>query len=645
MSSDRDLLLRFIFDGDEPSFAAIVERHATLVMSVCRRVVGQSPDVDDAFQATFFALAQRPASIFDCRSLTGWLYSVAWRASVRLVRLRKRTMTQPLPDQVPASEPDPLEVIAQASDLASLDEELNQLPQKYRDVLVMSYFAQQTNQEIADQLNESKGAVDGRIRDARRMLRVRLARRGVEVGVLAVATAYVQSSASAATPALIQKTISLGAPGMISQELAALNAADVAQMKLLTSTGIPLMSKTGLTIAAGLVVATGLWGMTQLTAFQDGVGVADDGVTAVAEDAIQAVARVTELSEQIATEPSGEPFRVGQDAATAISTTVRDPQTSTVSESSAVKPRKASGGETAEFSRRAERLSERRMNEMMQRDALGPFSFPGENPLTDILEQLSTGLAEEHYGDWTGIRPDLSAFDADSIVFGDVIIKEIEIHKGSMTIASFLDYVLSQTDPQLTWIVKDGLLLITTEAAAESDEYMFLRSYDISRLREISQLTFSTWNTGDGQQGGGGGFFSVVFEPSQFGGGGAIGGGGMGPMGMGGGEIAPAAPQKKKTRPSKPQPEKSEVEQVKQDVIITWEAGLIRTIQDLTAPPCRWFEIDGEGGKLSIAGNRLIVRQSRKGHEQVVAVLEQLEMAADDAAASGSQPPAQGEAK
>ena len=272
LPSDRDLLRRFIYDGDEASFAAIVERHASLVMSVCRRVVGQSPDVDDAFQATFFALSQRPASIYDCLSLSGWLYSVAWRASVRLVRLRKRTMTQPLPDHVPASEPDPLDVIAQANDLASLDEELNQLPQKFRDVLIMSYFAQQTNQQIADQLNESKGAIDGRIRDARRLLRVRLARRGVEVGVLTVATAYVQSTASAASPALIQKAISLGAPGMVSQELAALNAAEVAQMKLLTSTGVPLMSKIGLTIAAGLVLATGLWGMTKLAAFQDGVG-------------------------------------------------------------------------------------------------------------------------------------------------------------------------------------------------------------------------------------------------------------------------------------------------------------------------------------------------------------------------------------
>ena len=87
-----------------------------------------------------------------------------------------------------------------------------------------------------------------------------------------------------------------------------------------------------------------------------------------------------------------------------------------------------------------------------------------------------------------------------------------------------------------------------------------------------------------------------------------------------------------RTQPSNPVSGKPAEGDSKQDVIITWEAGLMRTIQDLTGPPCHWYEMDGEGGKLNIAGNRLIVRQSRKGHEQVVAVLEQLEMAADDAA-------------
>ena len=524
-------------------------------------------------------------------------------------------MTQPLPDQVPASEPDPLDLIARASDLASLDEELNQLPQKYRDVLVMSYFAQQTNQEIADQLNESKGAVDGRIRDARRMLRVRLARRGVEVGVLAVATAYVQSSASAATPALIQKAISLGAPGMVSQELAALNSAEVAQLKLLTSTGIPFMSKLGLTIAAGLVVATGLWGMTHLVAFQDTIGAA--GVATV--DAVDGdVATNDEIAEeftgQAEASSQAEPPASAEVSAVAVSAVATTPSVEAAPETPSSKQRRPLTGAVAEFSRRSERDAERRLNELMQTDLIGNYSYPGENPLSDILQQLSSDLTNSQ-GDRVMIRPDLMAFQDDAIALQDVTIVDIEVPNGFMKVGSFLDYILSQTNPKLTWIAKDELLLITTMSAAESDENMFLRSYDISRLREISQLTVSTWNAGDGQQGGGGGFFSVVFEPTQFGGG-----------------IPSATPQKKKISRSTPPHEESEVEQLQQDAVITWEAGLMQTIQDLTAPPCHWYEIDGEGGKLTIAGNRLIVRQSRKGHEQVVAVLEQLEMAADDAA-------------
>lgn len=560
-------------------------------------------------------------------------------------------MTQPLPDQVPASEPDPLDVIAQANDLASLDEELNQLPQKYRDVLVMSYFAQQTNQEIADQLNESKGAIDGRIRDARRMLRVRLARRGVEVGVLAVAAAYVQSSASAASPALIQKAISLGAPGLISQELAALNAAEVAQMKFLTSTGVPLMSKIGLTITAGLVLATGLWGMTKLAAFQDGVagGGAAAVLDATAEDGAKGDESTVELSGQTGpaatTEQGG-----GEVPAVAVSAVATQPDSGSgmisvdgsgmgSGEMSASKPRRKLSGAAAEFSRSSERDAERRLNELMQTEYVENLNFPGENPLVDILEQLSSTLSRSQ-GQPVLLHPDIGALDDDAINLEDVMIKDIQFPAElKMTVGSALDYILSQTDPKLTWIAKDELVLITTLHAAESEVNMFLRSYDISRLREISQLTVTAWTGGGigggmggggmggggmgsgGMGGGGGGYFSVAFAPTQFGGDSAGGGG---------------QPVLQKTSPSKPDTHKSKTDDTDQQIIVTWEAGLMQTIQDMTGPPIVWYEIDGEGGKMSVAGNRLLVRQSRKGHEQVVAVLEQLEMAAEDAAAEAS---------
>jgi len=218
---------------------------------------------------------------------------------------------------------------------------------------------------------------------------------------------------------------------------------------------------------------------------------------------------------------------------------------------------------------------------------------------------------------------DLRALNDDAVVLQDVMITDIELD--GIALSSALDLILRQTDPPLTWVVKDEVVLITTVSAAESDEYMFLRSYEISRLRQISQLTGQTRAAGNGQQGGGfggggfgfggGGAFSLPFEPSQFGGGGT-----------------PTEPQNKTTQPSKQEPEESNAVPSKKEFVISWEGALMSTIMDMTAPPCHWFDLDGEGGRMSIAGNRLIVRQSRKGHEQVVAVLEQLEMAAEDAA-------------
>lgn len=72
--ADNVLLSRFVLDSDETAFAEIVRRHGSLVMAVCRRVVGQAADADDAFQATFLALAHRPRSVRQCRSLTGSMY-------------------------------------------------------------------------------------------------------------------------------------------------------------------------------------------------------------------------------------------------------------------------------------------------------------------------------------------------------------------------------------------------------------------------------------------------------------------------------------------------------------------------------------------------------------------------------------------
>lgn len=59
----------------------------------------------------------------------------------------------------------------------------------------------------------------------------------------------------------------------------------------------------------------------------------------------------------------------------------------------------------------------------------------------------------------------------------------------------------------------------------------------------------------------------------------------------------------------------------------TWQRCLINEIQSLTTPPCQWQVNGDDFGTMSVVGDRLIVQQTRSGHEKVVEVLEELELA------------------
>ena len=62
-SSDQQLIERFIVHRDESAFAALMQRHGPMVLSVCRRVMRHCHDAEDAFQATFLVLVRKAASI------------------------------------------------------------------------------------------------------------------------------------------------------------------------------------------------------------------------------------------------------------------------------------------------------------------------------------------------------------------------------------------------------------------------------------------------------------------------------------------------------------------------------------------------------------------------------------------------------
>src|SRR5262245_48382179 len=179
--TDVDLLARFARHRDDEAFALIVRRHGPMVLGVCRRALGHTADADDAFQATFLALARNASKVTDC--VPGWLYRVAVRASRKALR---RHVSTSVGDEA-ADPSDPLAAVEWRDVRRLLDDELNQLPARWRSPLVLCYLEGMTRDEAARQLGWSLRTLHRRLDEGRTRLRARLTRRGLAPAMLASA--------------------------------------------------------------------------------------------------------------------------------------------------------------------------------------------------------------------------------------------------------------------------------------------------------------------------------------------------------------------------------------------------------------------------------------------------------------------------
>lgn len=279
------------------------------------------------------------------------------------------------------------------------------------------------------------------------------------------------------------------------------------------------------------------------------------------------------------------------------------------------------------------------------------LNFPGETALSEILEQIADYYTTTHGASGGGtplkftILPDILELELESInSLENVIIRDIALE--GQTLENSLKIILEQTDPLLTYEIRNEVMFITTLAKAVDSSYT--RVYEVEHLltvafeQHIAPIVApypsgpQAWS-GGGMNGGGA---SSQGQGQGLGGGGLGGGGGMGGGGgffsvQFGGQSAggmnlnsgqksntttqPAPePRNKKKKRNRTGSRKTKVQISYIDV-----HSLIHTIQSVTFP-CQWQDIQGQGGVITPVGDTLIITQTQNGHQQIARLLNLL---------------------
>jgi RNA polymerase sigma factor (sigma-70 family) len=214
--ADEELLERFLQRHDQSAFEALVRRHGPTVWTVCRRLLRNAHDAEDAFQAAFLVLVRGAASIGRRESVGGWLYGVAYRVSMKAramaAKRRSKEAAAARSDvQPPQHGEDDSEL------LRIVHEELAQMPDRYRLAVLLCDVQEVPRAEAARQLGWRDGTLSGRLTRARRLLADRLRVRGITLSAAVLSGGILASGAGAVErvpPLLIRSTVDIAIQGI-----------------------------------------------------------------------------------------------------------------------------------------------------------------------------------------------------------------------------------------------------------------------------------------------------------------------------------------------------------------------------------------------------------------------------------------------
>jgi RNA polymerase sigma factor (sigma-70 family) len=274
-ASDAALLGRIVSTRDEAAFAAIMSRHGPLVLQVCRRILHNADDAEDAFQATFLVLARKVATVRPPEALSAWLHGVARRVALkaRCSGARQHREQPPFQASVADPRPDPLAELSARELLALVDEEVQRLPQVYRLPVILCCLEGRSQEEAARQLGWTPGSVKGRLERGRARLYQRLVRRGLTLTAAFAAVQVSRAAVSAAStgPLILRTLRGALAFGTGRQALASGVSADATALaaKVIADMALARLKVAAALLLAGCLITTGFLVRTPTVPFHE----------------------------------------------------------------------------------------------------------------------------------------------------------------------------------------------------------------------------------------------------------------------------------------------------------------------------------------------------------------------------------------
>lgn len=327
----------------------------------------------------------------------------------------------------------PFAAVAERNELQTLDEELNDLPERIREPLVLRYLMGRSNRQIADELGLTEAAVESRLKRGREKLRKQLARRGIGFTAVIAALELCRTSAAAAPPAaLVDGAIRAGldyTSAGITQPHYSQEAASLAANEVSTMTTSSLSSVGTLTIASTVIIALAI-GLSGASSF-----VAGDSDDAGAEPALY--------------------LTKGPKKSHPVAVSVTKGKLSASNRPSSGKA--ISFGEDSPIEKALETKTH--------------ITLLDSN-LTDAIKKIETAYNIK-------ILPLTKVLQKDGVDADKLLTHDFREQK----LSSILNIILAELEPQLTYVIEDEVLKITTVTDAE--ERLHLHVYDTSGLNQL----------------------------------------------------------------------------------------------------------------------------------------------------------------